>query len=68
MKPWQTALILVAALVLKEFVFDNLFADLFSHLTERSGALWEIVSAQWLDRPYGVGVNRQAAQELFHAQ
>lgn len=82
MKPWQTALILVAALVLKEFVFDNLFADLFSHIGERAGQWWTIVSGDWLwgesegefdlveqIREYGIGANRKAAEELLlHVQ
>lgn len=76
MKPWQTALILVAALVLKEFVFDSLFTDLFSHFGERAEAWWNIVSGNWLwgenefdlvdlINEYGIGVNRKPAEELL---
>ena len=68
MKLPKITLVLVIALALKIFVFDGLFTDLFSHIGERAQTWWEIVSGQWLDRPYGVGVNRQSPEELLHAR
>lgn len=74
--PWRTALILVLALILKEFMFDSLFTDLFSHFGERAQTWWNIVSGNWLwgenefdlvdsINKYGIGVNRKPIEELL---